>query len=218
MAKNKKKSPTRPTGPRRASPRSPEVVVASSYEVTVEPLFDLPENRLPPEVEPQIKRLYEVVHSAPKNAIVELERLIERYPDCAKLYNFLGSAYQAIGEDSKAEQIAKKNYERFPDYLSARMNYADICLNAGRLDEFHNLFDGKYDLGLLYPKQKRIHLTEVVGFMGVVAFYFAKTGEMEQARIYQKTLRSLAPTHPYTKRIDRMMRMLKIKSFITNWI
>ncbi len=32
-------------------------------------------------------------------AIIELKRVIEQYPDCPKLLNFLGAAYLAIGDD-----------------------------------------------------------------------------------------------------------------------
>ena len=121
--------------------------------------------------------------------------MIEQYPDCPKLFNFLGAAYLAIGDIDHAEQVARENFERFPDYLFAKLNYADVCMRTGKLEEVPVIFDDKFDLSLLYPKRKRFHVTEAAGFMGVMAFYYLKRGELERARLYHKVLKELAPDH-----------------------
>ena len=189
MASKKRKGMPRRSGNRHARATSDNTYAVVSYEVTSEPLHEVPENKLPPELAGQIDRLYYLVHSSPRDAIVEVKQLIERYPDCPKLFNFLGAAYHSIGDVDRAEQIARESYERFPNYLFAKIAYADMCVSRGNLDEIPIIFDGKYDLSLLYPRRKRFHLTEVAGFMGVMGCYYIKRGDIERARPYYDILK-----------------------------
>jgi tetratricopeptide (TPR) repeat protein len=206
MASRKRKTTRRRHSSRRARATSDGTYAIISYEITSEPLTDLPENQLPPDLAAHIDRLYHLTNSSPRDAIVELKRVIERYPDCPKLFNFLGAAYLAIGDVDRAEQIAKKSYERFPNYLFAKLAYADMCVCNGNLDEIPVIFDGKYDLSLVCPNRKRFHVTEAVGFMGVMGYYYLKLGDIERARPYHKMLKSLAPEQPQTQRLDRLMQ------------
>lgn len=205
MASKKRKGTQRRPKSRRSRVTSDNTYAIVSYEITSEPLTDLPENRLSPELADHVERLYHLTNSSPRDAIVELKRLIGIYPDCPKLFNYLGACYHAIGDVDRAEQIGRESYERFPDYLFAKLVYADLCVSRGHLDEIPVIFDGKYDLSLLCPKRKRFHVTEAVGFMGVMGYYYVKRGDVEQARPYYKILKSLAPDSPQTERLDRLM-------------
>jgi tetratricopeptide (TPR) repeat protein len=215
--KKRKRIPRQPDRMRaHAAPKNATAVV--SYEITWEPLTNLPENKLPPALAAQVDRLYFLVQSHPRDAIVELNRLIERYPDCPKLFNFLGAAYLSIGNIERAEQIARESYERFPHYLFAKLIYADLCVSRGDLDQIPIIFNGKYDLSLFCPNRRRFHLTEAVGFMGVMGHYFVKKGDVEQAKTYHKILKELAPDQPETKRLDRLMRPGLFRSLVSRWM
>jgi len=116
------------------------------YEITEEPIHDRAYKKLPTHVRGQIDELYFVVHENPGQAVVPLEDLIKKYPDIPPLYNFLSIAYSSIGEDDKAEVIIKKNYERNPDYLFAKCNYAEICFQKGQVQKIPGIFNNKFDL------------------------------------------------------------------------
>src|SRR5262249_32645644 len=145
MSKRKRKQPSRRPPSRRGSPAADRVVRLISYQITSEPLEDIGPNALPPEVESQAERLYHLTNSQPAQATPELQSWIERYPDAAKLSNFLCAAYQAIGDEANAERIARENYRRHPDYLFAKLNHASFCIQQGKLDEIPIIFDNKYD-------------------------------------------------------------------------
>lgn len=218
MARKKRKGMPRRPGNRHVHAAPDNAYAVVSYEITSEPLTELPENKLPPDLAAQIDRLYHHVQTHPRDAIVELNRLIERYPDCPKLFNFLGAAYGSIGDVERAEQITSDSYNRFPNYLFAKLAYADLCVCRGDLDEIPVIFNGKYDLSLLCPKRKRFHFTEAVGFIGVMGYYFMRKGDVEQAKIYHKILKELAPDEPHTKRLDRLMGMSSFRSLLPRWM
>ncbi|HZW30528.1 MAG TPA: hypothetical protein VFF52_07435 [Isosphaeraceae bacterium] len=205
MSKRKGIPPSRRSPSRRRSAAADRVVRLISYQITSEPLEDIPPNVLPPEVEEQAERLYHLTTSEPAKAIPELESWLERYPDVAKLSNFLCAAYQATGDNANAQRIARENYRRHPDYLFAKLNYAELCIRQGKLDEIPIIFNNKYDLSMLYPGRTVFHITEFVGFMGVVASYFLAKGDWDQARRYHKMLREVAPDHPTTRDLTRRL-------------
>jgi hypothetical protein len=218
MARKKRKRTARRPGRRRAHDAPDRAIAVVSYEITWEALTDLPENRLPPDLAADVDRLYFHLQTHPRDAIVELNHLIERHPDCPKLFNFLCAAYRSIGNIERAEQIAWDSYKRFPNYLFAKLAYADLCICRGDLDEIPVIFNGKYDLSLLCPNRKRFHLTEAVGFMGVMGHYFMMKGDLEQAKTYHKILKELAPDRPETKLLDRLMRVNSWRSLLPRWM
>jgi tetratricopeptide (TPR) repeat protein len=207
MSKRKRKQPSRRPASRRESSAADRVVRLISYHITTEPLEDIPPNVMPPEVESQADRLYHLINSQPAQAIPELQNWLERYPDVAKLSNFLCAAYQAIGDAANAERIARENYRRHPDYLFAKLNYADFCIRQGKLDEIPIIFNDKYDLSLLFPGREVFHITEFVGFMGVMVSYFLAKGDVDRAEVYHKMLREVAPDDPTTQSLERRMKL-----------
>lgn len=211
MAKRKK---TR----RRSSPQALkkfETVQLVEYEITTEPIHDRDYKRLPDPVKEAISRLHHETERHPLLAIPDLVEMIEKYPNVPMLYNFLSVAYSQTGQRAKAEEITLENYRRNPDYLFARINYAELCRMQGDYEQIAEIFEHKFDLKLLYPKRKRFHISEVANFMGLIGIYFFETGQREIAEKYYDILREIAPGYPMTKMLRRKLhpsflgRMLK---------
>jgi len=173
------------------------------YGITYEALKDQKLEKLPVEVKGRLEYLYDMIFHNPKKAILELESLIERYPYIPQFYNYLSSAYLNIGELEKMESIVLESYEKFPDYLFSRLNYAQYCLSKGEYDEIPKIFNNKFDLKLLYPRRNTFHISEVVHFAGVIGYYHAKIGKNQVAKVFYNMLRQLAPKHQMTKMLKR---------------
>ena len=89
-------------------------------------------------------------------------------PAQCRVYNYLCSAYLAIGDRENSEAVALENYERHPNYLFAETNYARICLDKGDLERIPAIFNDKFDLKRLYPRRSRFHISEFVAFASVM--------------------------------------------------
>ena len=185
-------------------PQVPTGLQLLEYEVTEEPMDDAA-HRLPAEVESQYEDLYESLHRTPARAVGRLEALIEKHPEVAQLYNLLAGAYSRSGQHEKAEDIIERNYRQNPDYLFARLNYAELCLSRGEMEKVREVLDNKFDLKLLYPHRRRFHITEFVNFMYVVGSYHWKTGDQEMARASLRTMRQVAPKHEATEHLARLL-------------
>lgn len=175
------------------------------YEITTEPIHNRRYEQLPRRVKDAIERLHYEAQRQPRKAIPKLRKLLKRYPDMPVLYNYLGVAYSYAGQPKKAEAVARKNYERNPDYLFARLNYAELCLAKGDYEKVGEIFEHKFDLKLLYPERDRFHISEVASFMGLIGVYLLETGEREVAEKYDETLQQITPNHPMAKKLHRRL-------------
>ncbi len=175
------------------------------YEITSEPIYDRRYKRLPRHVKDALDRLYYEAQKQPHKAIPELLDLIEKYPNIPTLYNYLSTAYSGTGQHEKLEEIVRENYRRNPDYLFARINYAELYRVQGDYDKIAEIFEHKFDLKLLYPKRKKFHVSEVANFMGLIGIYFFETGERDVAEIYYDILKQVAPGYPMAKLLRRKL-------------
>ncbi|MCI5144728.1 MAG: hypothetical protein D3923_04195 [Candidatus Electrothrix sp. AR3] len=179
------------------------------YRVTYDPIEGEP---LPEEVENQKEELHDLLLVNPKEAILLLKPLKEKYSDVPLLYNWLSAAFSANGQEEVAESIAKENYEKNPYYLFAKLNYAEFCLKRGEFDEVSRIMEGKFDLKLLYPERDTFHITEAVGFMSIAGKYFIAKEMIESAQICYQALMEIAPDHPSTNQLMLLLAPSALKA------
>jgi tetratricopeptide (TPR) repeat protein len=207
MAKRRKKPGPKPRKFSRGAKRDPQVVMLMEYKITYDPIEEPDQEPLPADVQAKVAELHGLSQTRPRAAIPDLIDLVERHPDVRVFHNFLAVAYSLSGQPEKAEETIRENLRRHPDYLFARLNYAEICLQKGRLDEFAEVLSHKFDLKLLYPDRDTFHISEFVSFSTIVGSYFAALGQTDVAERYYETLKDLEPDHPMTRqlrsRIDR---------------
>jgi len=185
------------------------------YEITDEPIRNPAYERLPQSVKDQLNELYhETVFQKPREAIAVLQTLIDRYPNVPQIYNYLHTAYQQLGDQVNSQRVLKETLDRFPDYLFGRMTYALDCLQRGEPEKVPEIFDGKYELKLLYPERERFHVSEAMGFYTVMAWYWHTQGERDQAEAYYKVLRELDPKHPNTHFIKQLLHPSRLKTWL----
>ncbi len=121
------------------------------------------------------------------------------------LYNYLSVAYSRLKNREKILEIVEKNYRMNPDYLFARLNYAEVCIQNGDYEKIAEIFDHKFDLQLLYPKRKKFHISEVANFMGIMGVYFFRMDKREIAENHYKILAEIADDYPITKKLHKQL-------------
>lgn len=213
-AKKRKKQRQRRAKPHASPPRKVPASARlehSEYAITDEPLDSPYLKHLPAQVRDTLGDLYEKAHRRPKEAISELERLVATYPRVPVFSNYLSVAYVRTGDTEKAEACVLEAYHRHPKYLFARVNYANVCLQKGEIAQIPEIFEHKFDLKQLYPRRKQFHVSEFVGFAGVMCRYYHAIGEQHAAEIYYQILKQLAPR-------DRITRHAKYLLYPPFWI
>lgn len=185
-----------------------------SYEITDGPLGDTAYDRLPQSVKDEIDQIYYLLQKTPKETISRLLPLIEQYPEVPQLYNYLYSAYQLLHDRENAQRILDETLERFPDYLFGRITYARDCLERGDLHKVSEIFEGKFDLKLLYPDRKRFHISEVLSFNAIMAWYFHAKGDRHRAEMYYNILQQIDPEHETTRSVKQLLHPSPIAAWL----
>lgn len=172
-----------------------------SYEITDEPMFDNNNYlKLPQSIQDELDNIHAQLTPAKLSAknsptISRLEELVKQYPDVPVISNYLAAAYSTINSP-KFDTCVQENYQKHPDYLFARIHYADQCLEHNEMEKIKEIFKEGFDLKLLYPQRTRFHLSEFVGFGTFLCRYYVETGEQERAEMILQALKQIAPDHP----------------------
>lgn len=206
----KKRSTRRPqrklsTTSRVPQPLTADALVYTEYDITDEPLDNRDIKKLPSQVQARIDDLYELAQHDPRQAIPELERLVTTYPHIPTFFNHLSIAYLAAGDQEQATALVREAYRRHPQYLFAKVNYANLCLQHGEIEKVPGIFDHACDLKQLYPHRTRFHVSEFTGFAWVICRYCCAIGDRETAALYYQMLKQVAPRHPMTKHAKRAL-------------
>jgi len=192
MKKKKKKATTHISKAAATATKAGKPAHLLTYTITYNPLPSK-DDKLPRQIKSQLDDLYKLVHSNPRLAIAELLQLKEAYPEVPLIYNYLASAYGQTGNRKASRDIIIENYAKNPDYLFAKINYAQVCLLDGEPSKIPEIFEGKFDLKLLYPNRSIFHVDEFAGFSGVMCAYYSLIGQRETAELLFKALKEVAP-------------------------
>ena len=186
------------------------VIHFNGYDIVYGPMDDEYSDLVPPEIEKEISvDLYLLSGDNPRKAIHRLKELRLQYPEHPRIYNYLAKAYSYIRDAKKMIEVIEENYRRNPDYLFAKINYAQICLQRGEIHKIPIILDDKFDLKMLYPERNEFHVTEAVSFFGMLGMYFLKIDDMDQPKRMLKILEDLDPDAEMTKELKRQITVAK---------
>ena len=138
--------------------------------------------------------------SAGKPRLDQLER--EPLP---MFFNWLSMAYSSLGDHKGMEAVIRENYRANPQYLFARLNYAELCLRDSDLDGVREALGPGFDIRALLGGRKRVHVWEVAGYFYAVGLYQIETGDREAAEKMYELLEEVAPGERPTEELRRRL-------------
>ena len=179
-----------------------------SYEVHYKPMGRA---LFPKEAEDAIQEVYPLALESPKKAIGRLRKLIIQFPQVPQFRNYLGAALGATGQTAEQEVLAKESFELFYDYLFAWVNYGQVLLRQGKLEEVEALFPNGIEPQMMYPERKAFHVTEVNAVYMLAATYRLKKGDIDVAENLLEIMREVAPESPEAEAVERDLEMAVLK-------
>ncbi|HEX8390963.1 MAG TPA: hypothetical protein VF665_01295 [Longimicrobium sp.] len=153
--------------------------------------------------------LHELVESDPRAAVPELHALIEREP-LPMLFNWLSAAYTALGDREAVDVTIRENYRRNPQYLFARVNYAELCIASGDLDSAREALGGTLEIRALLGARKRVHISELRAYLYAVGLYHIEAGDVAAVEAACRTLERFDPDDPVVGVLKRGLRRRQV--------
>lgn len=149
--------------------------------------------------------LYLKIQENPSQSIDTLIEFQAKYPQLPEAANLLTFAYLRLKKRKKAEALIAKTYEEHPEYLIARINYADQLLRFGKVEKVPKVFNQCFDLHRLYPEKESFHYSEFRGFMTLMGFYHLEIGNKERAEEYYQFAFQVDPLHPSVVALEKKL-------------
>jgi len=177
------------------------------YTITEDPLSlpDEPDDGLEAALADTRVELLDEVHHRPRSAIAKLLALLERFPDARLLLNWLTAARATAGDNDEARRLILRTYQLYPEYLFARVNYANLLLDEHKMEEADHVMEHRWDMGAMYPHRQAFHETEFLAFSRVAFRYFVVAGESEAASSLYDVMRQWDPDHPLTALMRKVL-------------
>jgi Plasmid pRiA4b ORF-3-like protein len=196
---------------------SGDVVPVSAFEKGVQiQSFNVTWDALPPgerDEPPTPPEVQYLVDEVPKKItakanlqpqITQLLAFKKQYPDIPMVYNLLRNAYAAMKQDNERQAIDTECYERFPQYLFAKIHYAEQFL-ASDPARAKAVFGDVFNLALLYPKRTMFHISEVMAFAFFAVRYYVVMKDMDNARFWAELMETLDENDPLARAAATMV-------------
>ena len=151
------------------------------------------------------ENLYVKIQEDPQKHLAALIEFCSLHPKVPEAANLLAFAYLRLKKKKEAEDLIEKTYLAHPDYLIARINYADQALRLKKKELVPMIFDRCFDLNRLYPKKESFHYSEFRGFMTLMGFYHLEIGEKEKAEEYYQLAFQVDPLHPSVAALEKKL-------------
>ncbi len=166
-----------------------------TYTVSFEAMPDTLKEQL---TEDELKRyleLLQLVQIRPREVYQEIKTFGEKHSDVPEVINLLTFAHIQNHRIVDAENLIEETFNKHPEYLFARINYADQCVRKRKLNKVPEIFP-TFDLKELCPEREIFHTSEFRGFLIMMAHYCRAKKEREKAVHYYDAAKKIEPDHP----------------------
>ena len=164
----------------------------------------------------QAKTFVAFLHKAqlePKKYLNAVFQMKQEHPLNPLVDNLLAFVYINTKQIKKAETLIEESYYHHPQYLFARINYADQCLRKKNLTKIPTIFPS-FDLKTLFPDRTRFHVSEYRGLMVLACRYYRQTKQKDLARTFYEKAYKVDPAHPSVISLEKKSILSPLKSLL----
>ena len=148
--------------------------------------------------------LLQRVQMRPREVYKAVKEFAKCHSTVPEVLNLLTFAHIQNHRVVEAEELIQKTFEAYPDYLFARINYADQCVRKRKLDLVEELFP-TFDLQELCPDKESFHTSEFRGFLIMMAHYNRARKNLEKAVYYYRAAKEVEPDHPSVLYLEKKL-------------
>lgn len=179
------------------------------YQVSFEAMPDSLKASLSAQDLHRYLELLQLIQMKPRAVYKEVKEFCAKHNDVPEVINMLTFAHIQNYRIEDAEKLIESTYFQNPDYLFARVNYADQCIRRKQLKKVTEIFPS-FDLQQLYPGKTVYHTSEFRGFLIMMSYYYLALKDREKALHYFKAVKELEPQHPNVLYLEKKLNQVPI--------
>jgi hypothetical protein len=157
--------------------------------ITDEPTFSF---TLTPQIEKELDKARKSISKRKKDTIVELKKMIQKYPHVNTFYNFLALAYRDQGRYEEEYELIQATIKKFPTYLFGRITLLSFYVSTQNITELDKLLENVKSIKDYAPEKEVFHISEISSFYSAYLDYLAYKQETERIKNIWSLLEKLA--------------------------
>lgn len=173
--------------------------LVAKYNLTSNPTYLDKKYKITPKIDQLLEETYYPAIQGKQSAIKKLQNYIRDYPHIPHFKNYLEKAYEQSGNEEKARQVNERARREHPDYLYAKLNYANHLIRDGEPERVPEILGEELDLKALYPERAEFHYKEVLGFFKTCLQYYLAVDEQDNANKCLELMETIDPDDPVTE-------------------
>jgi len=174
------------------------------YQISFGSMPDGLETRLQGDELGRYLKLLEEVQTRPRAVYSEVKAFGQKHTSVPEVINLLTFAHIQNYRVVEAENLIKDTFEKYPEYLFARINYADQCIRKKKLGLIPDIFP-TFDLEKLCPEKEIFHTSEFRGFLIMMTYYYLAKKMREDALPYFVKAKEIEPNHPSVVYLEKKL-------------
>ena len=136
----------------------------------------------PPALEAEKEYLFEKSAKGKNSLEFKLKKLIDRYPKCIELREYLVTWYSVNNRTKESYTINDEILKLDPKNINSFAHKIVCLLDEGDVASAENLIGDKYNIDEHFPERKAIDITEYRAFVSAIIRYLAQTQRLAEAR------------------------------------
>ena len=148
----------------------------------------------------------------PNNIVIELEQVVERYPNIPSLKNYLYIAYVRNNQKEKASQTLNKTVEQHPNYIFAYLNLANRLIDENNYNKAADLLKAPYDIRK-FEQDEYIHESAFLSYYTTAIRIEVLRDNLTEV---EKIHRMLFDYDPSDKELERTAMYIQAAKFRTS--
>ncbi|NGX46840.1 MAG: hypothetical protein K1000chlam3_00206 [Chlamydiae bacterium] len=148
--------------------------------------------------------LLEAVQKNPRSVYAEIKTFGAAHSDVPEVINLLTFAHIQNHQIVEAEKLIADTFQAHPEYLFARINYADQCIRKKKLEMVPKIFP-TFDLKKLCPEKEVFHTSEFRGFLIMMTYYYKERKMREKTLHYFEKAKEIEPHHPSVLYLEKKL-------------
>jgi len=172
-----------------------------TFKITFEPIGEVHDER--------VRNVMYKMHQKVNKGILglglekKLKDCVRKYPHIPQFKNYLALYYSRKNDTEKFKAIIEETEQKHPDYLFSKIMIAQEALYDNDLERVPEILGEYLNLQLLYPERDTFHVSEVMGYMLVVAKYYIAKEDFERAGQQLDILKDIDPDHENLKAVKQ---------------
>ncbi|OEK09414.1 hypothetical protein A8C32_11900 [Flavivirga aquatica] len=153
------------------------------------------QNHITPYVSQLIEKLYYDIPKGKESTLKKLIKYTNQFPKVPIFKNYLMTYYSLKDNTKKADEVNKWIIKEHPEYLYAKINYANNLLNENDIDKMLGLIGESLLLHELYPERDAFLVDEIISYYVLTIRYLYLINDEKEANSRLDILKNIDEDH-----------------------